>query len=240
MTNLTDLLIGDRIVPSPLAADATELHFDDPSLRLHQGTPWLNAWLKTRHDIDAREIGALPGGDFSIEQWLLGYHAVVFGASGSGKTRLALYLLRAQLMAGCSAVVLDYKEDTPREAAKIGRQCGLDDEDITVLWPSDPDAPVPGWNPFAVPLDDVDTAVDRFVSAVRADAGSWGDRLDAVLRNAATVIAAQGLSALELKRFIQRDDYREGLLRQAWGTPAWAEYPERGKADPLLHPFPSQ
>ena len=62
---MTDLLIGDRIVPSPLAADATELHFDDPSLRLHQGTPWLNDWLKARHDIDARETGAQTRRRFS-------------------------------------------------------------------------------------------------------------------------------------------------------------------------------
>ena len=69
-------------------------------------------------------------------------------------------------------------------------------------------------------------AVRQFVDLVRASADVAGSRMWDVLTNAATVIAGQGLSLLELLRFLQFPDYRAGLLTQARGTRAFAQYEE--------------
>ena len=47
-----------------------------------------------------------------------------------------------------------------------------------------------------------------------------------LLTNAATVIAGQGLSIVELLRFLQSPDYMAGLLNQARRTPAWEAFEE--------------
>ena len=55
---------------------------------------------------------------------LLARHACVCGATGSGKTRLALHLLAEQLKAGCSVVMLDPKAETVRHLMQLAYRGG--------------------------------------------------------------------------------------------------------------------
>lgn len=242
------IMLGTRVCASPLHPAPPHLHWLNAELARHKNTPWLDAYLKERHGVtlpaetrqgsgnkndgesgsrgkDKEERGCED--TVGIERDLLHKHALVVGAIGSGKTRIVLHLLREQLRAGCSAVVIDFKPDTAREVVSLAREAGVAEEDISVLWTGEADAGVPGWNPLAVPLSHAGEAVrgvkDIFATAYHA---SWGARLDDLLENAATVICAQRLSFLELVRFLQSDSYRAGLLAQARNTPAWHAFPE--------------
>lgn len=209
-------------------AAATEVFYESPEFGLHKDKPWLAAYIKSRYSINLSAAGRtrLPRGCFSIPSSLLGRHALLCGGSGSGKTRLALHLLREQLKAGCSAVVLDVKAETIRQALACALEAGVRPEQITVLWPQLDEQGVPGWNPFSGDSASIRQAVRQFVSLIEASTTSWGPRLQDVLTNAATVIAGQRLSLFELMRFLQNEDYREGLLEIARQTPAWEEFRE--------------
>ena len=226
------IVLGNRLGAGPLHPAPPYVHWLRPELERHQNTPWLDAYLQQRYGLILPASGPEPGpskeGDtVVIGRDLLHKHALVVGATGSGKTRLVLHLLREQLRAGCSAVVVDFKPDTAREVVSLARQAGVGEEDISVLWTGEANAGVPGWNPLAVPLGQAGEAVrgvkDIFATAYHA---SWGARLDDLLENAATVICGQRLSFLELVRFLQSDSYRAGLLAQAQGTAAWHAFPE--------------
>lgn len=215
--------------------DTPRLFYDSPELAPHRDRPWLLAHLRERYGLElagaelpsqARRARQAQRGALSVPASLLGRHAVLCGRSGSGKTRLALHLLQEQLRLGCSALVLDVKSETIRQCLACAERAGLDPEQITLLWPQQPADGVPGWNPFAVGPDSVRQSVREFVNILAASATSWGPRLQDVLTNAATVIAGQRLSLLELTRFLQSEDYREGLLQQAHSTPAWQQFQE--------------
>ena len=231
------LHIGERRCPSILSPSPPAVFCDDPELERHWGTLWLNRHLAQRHGL---VLDALPGktsapaerakkaGAVDVALELLGRHAVLIGASGSGKTRLTLRLLREQLQAGRSALVLDFKAATVRETLAIAQEAGLQADQISLVWTGNAREGVPGWNPFAVETHQVGEAVrafkDIFASAYK---DAWGPRMDDVLENAATVIAGQGLSVLELVRFLQSPDYNAGLMARTRGTPAWDAFPEQ-------------
>ncbi len=242
------ITLGTRVCASPLHPAPPQVHWLNPELARHKNTPWLDAYLKERHGVTlptetmqgrGSESNSQNGSEskgkkesdhgdtVGIGRDLLHKHALIVGATGSGKTRIVLHLLREQLRVGCSAVVVDFKPDTAREVVSLARQAGVGEEDISVLWTGEANAGVPGWNPLAVPLAQAGEAVrgvkDIFATAYHA---SWGARLDDLLENAATVICAQRLSFLELVRFLQSDSYRAGLLAQAQGTSAWHAFPE--------------
>lgn len=226
------LRLGHRCAHNPsLFAQSglspAQLFFDAPELVPHRGKPWLYSHLKKRHglDVDARppEPAGVP---FDISHALLGRHAVLCGASGSGKTRLALHLLREHLRAGGSAVVVDFKAETIQQALAVAGEAGLEPAQITLVWPQEAQQGVAGWNPLGGEASDVRHAVRQFVDLVRASADVAGSRMWDVLTNAATVIAGQGLSLLELLRFLQSPEYRAGVLAQALGTPAAQQFEE--------------
>lgn len=220
--------VGDGAPPA-------KVFCDDPQLRPHVGTPWLQQYVHERHGVSLRgQSGPASGSALSVPASFLApdplrpaRHGVFVGKNGSGKSRFLTYLLREQLRLGCSAVVLDVKEETLRQALFCALEAGVSPESITVIRPADPYAGVPGWNPFAAEDADIPQAVRQFVSVVKSVADSWGPRLQDVLTNAATVIASQGLSLLELLEFLKPPGiYRVGLLSQSRGGPAWRRFRE--------------
>ena len=218
--------LGTRVASPALDAGATRAFVDDPELQPHVGRPWLTHWIRERHDIELSAPPALvQATNVGINSALLSHHTLICGKSGSGKTRLALHLLREQLKAGCSAVMLEEKPETCRQALVCAQEAGLRPEQVTLLWPAQAERGMPGWNPFAVDLVDVPTAVKAFVDIVLATRSGAGVNYPDLFKNAATVIAGQGLSLMELVEFFWNADYRRGLLAQAQASPAWERFP---------------
>ena len=216
-----------RYVPLP-GADGAGLRFlcDAPELEPHADRPWFRAYAAERLDlppaaVGAEELGAedaqTPSGAALVGHGLLARHACVCGATGSGKTRLALHLLAEQIKAGCSVVMLDPKIETIRHLLALAYSAGMAPEQVTVLSPHLSGAGAPGWNPLDARASGVPPAqvAADVVSVLAQSTGSWGPRMGDLLANALIVVAAHGLSLFELARLLQRDDYREGLLRQS-------------------------
>ncbi len=211
-----------------VAEPPLRVFYESPELVPHNGRPWLVSWLEKRH---GKSLSPLPppAGEVTIPADFLTAHALLVGNSGSGKTRLSLHLFREHLKRGCSGVFMDFKSETIRQAIQCATDAGLDKDHITVVWPADDIGGIPGWNPFAVPLEDAEKSVGRFTSTIRGCFDSWGDRMDNLLKNAALVMAGQRLSLWELVQFIQptNEMYRAAILRQAKQSPAWDAYPIR-------------
>ena len=100
---------------------------DAPELAPHVDRSWFRAYLAERLDI------ALPASDpaparsrrVAVGDDLLARHLCVCGATGSGKTRLALHLLSEQIRMGCSVVMLDPKLETIRHLMQFAQTAGV-------------------------------------------------------------------------------------------------------------------
>ncbi len=211
-----------RYIPSPGEGEGASLRFlcDAPELERHVGRPWLRAWAAERLDIPMEAVAGgreAPSGSAKVGMDLLARHACVCGATGSGKTRLALHLLAEQIRAGCSVVMLDPKAETVRHLMQLAFAAGMAPEQVTVLSPFLAGAGAPGWNPLDARASGVppSQAAADVVSVLERSTSSWGPRMGDLLTNALIVIASHGLSLFELARLLQRDDYREALLRQS-------------------------
>lgn len=205
---------------------------DAPELTLHVGRPWFTAYVAERLELPLptpggaaagkpprREPGqerqeAAAGEEACVTHEQLARHALVCGATGSGKTRFALHLLQEQLRAGCSLVLLDPKAETLHHVAYLAAQVGIRPEQVTVLWPRGQGQGAPGWNPLDAEATGIPPAqaAGDLVSVLAQSTASWGPRLQDLLTNALLLISTHGLSLDELARFLQRDDYREALL----------------------------
>lgn len=188
-----------------------------PELLPHVHKPWFRAYLSEWTDVpltpELEEVDKPRTA--GVGQDLLARHACLCGSTGSGKTRLALHMLGEQLRAGCSVVMLDPKAETIRHLLQIAHGAGLPPERVTVLSPHLSGVGAPGWNPLdsrASGVPPVQAASD-VVAVLEKSTSSWGPRLQDLLTNALLLIGAHGLSLWELARFLQNEEYRQGLLR---------------------------
>ena len=205
-----------QYVTSPGADGGLRVLCDAPELERHVGRPWFRAYAAERLDIPPSSLDGAgdPSGSATVGHDLLARHACVCGSTGSGKTRLALHLLAEQIRAGCSVVMLDPKAETIRHLMQLAFAAGMAPEQVTVLSPFLSGAGAPGWNPLDAPGSGVppSQAAADVVSVLAHSTSSWGPRMQDLLTNALIVIASHGLSLFELARFLQREDYRAGLL----------------------------
>jgi len=226
---------------------------DAPELRRHVDQPWFRAHLAEQLGLPLDAVAVQPGPNAghsdtsahssrktaaTVTHDLLGRHTCLVGATGSGKTRLALHLLAEQIQAGCSVVLLDPKAETLLHLLALAKKAGIAPQQVTLLAPQPQESwqssggeasgsllggligVVPGWNPLdprASGIAPAQAAAD-FVSVLSQSTASWGPRLQDILTNALIVIGTHGLSLFELARFLQRDDYRDNLLATAPAT----------------------
>jgi len=139
---------------------------EDPVMRAYAGRPWLRAYVarETRSPYFAeyeRERDAV------VSDFALGHHAMVVGAIGSGKTRLAIHLISEQIRRGRSLVMLDPKTDTIDEMIDVARKAGVPASRVTIIRPGDISGGVPGWNPLATGLS-LSLTTSSFVSILEA------------------------------------------------------------------------
>ena len=187
---------------------------DAPELEHHVRRPWFHAYASERLDFPLKQEDEMLSGNAVVTPDLLARHALLCGATGSGKTRMALHLLAEQLRQGCSVVMLDPKAETLRHLLELAHSVGIQPQQVTVLSPFLAGAGAPGWNPLdgrATGMAPSQAAAD-LASVLHQSSGSWGPRMQDLLVNALIIIAAHGLSLWELARLLQREDYRAGLL----------------------------
>jgi len=197
-------------VRAKLIVPQTTIHCDDRLLKQYIRRPWVQAWIAKRVGTSIKEEAATRAGTASVEDNLLGRHAFVCGATGSGKSRAILLLIREHLAHGGSVVLIDPKGETAENILSIAIADGIPPQQ-TVILDTRAISGIPGWNPLTTDVP-VAQAVSDFVSLLAATSTSWGPRLADCLTNALTVVAAHRLSIYELTRFLTREDYREQLL----------------------------
>ena len=205
----TGVAIGSRL---PDDNHGPTIWTDDPDLRLHVGRAWLRAYAAAHSGLPAQLLTGQRKGPFLLPEWALQRHTCLFGATGGGKSRLALHLVSEHLRQGGSALILEPKSQTIAHLLDRCRLAGLTPEQITVLDPADPDAGVPGWNPLIAGLPPAQAAAD-LVSILKQNSESWGPRLSDILTNAFILLSAHRLSLYEVPRLLTRPDYRAALLR---------------------------
>ena len=217
------IILGTTQPNEALNGTAPTLIIDNPRLKRHKDRDWFLDHLYDRFSIDAapREVEA---GERSVPLSLLAKHGIIIGSSGSGKSHLALHLLREQLKAGCSAVVIDVKTKTLERALDFALEAGLQPQQISVILPSCKTHGVPAWNPFAGEAEEVRERVTQFRDIIRLGSESWGIRMDNLLESAATIMTSLDLSLLEMYEFLLDEEYRTALLIEVKTTPIWEEF----------------
>ncbi len=192
----------------------TEIYCPNAELRRHLSRPWLRAEVMRQTGLP---LSSAPTGRKTrvfAEDYDLARHAIAVGATGGGKSKLIEHMLIEHLRRGGSAVVIDPKGEITGQTLLEAQRLGLSPQQITLIDPR-LSSGTPGWNPFLSELP-ISQSVSDFVSVLKQiNHDGWGPRLGDLLTNAALVIASHRLSLYELARFISRDNYREGLLRQS-------------------------
>lgn len=140
----------------------------------------------------------------------LAHHAVLFGDTGTGKTRLLTHLLAVQLEQGHSLVYLNPKETSIHTLLGICETIGIAPEQVHVVSPAFPEA-VPGWNPLRSNLP-MGQAVSKLADMARTLIGDWGSRLDSIFKAGLVILGTHGYTIGELSRLLTDDAFRESLM----------------------------
>ncbi len=189
-----------------------QLVCDDGRLRPFLDRPEFRAVVRSRQGLRFPSPEAGGEGPAVLPDAARERHGMIWGASGNGKTFLAVPLLARELSLGRSVVYVDPKGEgfdlLLAEAARLGFPA----DDVVLLDPRS--SHVPGWNPLDAGTSLALSARD-FVALLERAYSSWGPRLADLLLSALLVAGARGLSLWEVSRLLVRDEYRDALLRQA-------------------------
>ncbi|GAB7183037.1 hypothetical protein ATKI12_2868 [Kitasatospora sp. Ki12] len=144
-------------------------------------------------------------------------HQLVTGPTGSGKSTLLLNQLTQDVQAGRGVILLDPGGDLARDVADRIPEHRV--HDLIYLDAAD-DRPV-GVNPLACAKDDAELVADQVMELIRANADSWGPRLEEVLKASLVLLAATpGMTLVELQPVLTDDAFRARLLARL--DPAFA------------------
>lgn len=205
------ILIGTS-VHSAFDTRPPEIRTSDPLLQQHIPMPWFRAHCFAELGYEEQTDSRTWTQSVAIPHAALDRHALITGASGSGKSRLLERLLVEQLCTGASAVVIDPKGETIQHMISHARRIGLAPKHVILFSPSRNNG-VPGWNPFLVDLP-VAQVVGDVVSVIERSSSSTGPRMRDLLYNITTIAVTFRLSIYEITKLLTHDDYRERLARK--------------------------
>ena len=139
-------------------------------------------------------------------------HQLVTGSTGTGKSTLLLNELTQDFQAGRGVVLIDPGGDLARDA--IDRIPSERLRDLIYLDAANPQ-PV-GLNPLRCEPADAELVADQVLQTIKGNAsGSWGPRLEEILRNALVLLAAcSDTTLVDLRPALTDRRFRGRLLQQ--------------------------
>ncbi len=144
---------------------------------------------------------------------MLSTHALVIGATGSGKTNFLHHLIAGDLMRGHSIIVLDARGDLALATVELASRTGVDPIRVKFLDLREKDQPL-GFNPLAGKGESYYRALG-LIDAVAAESESWGVQLAETFRNAALLLAETSSPITKLDGLFYKGAVRRELIARA-------------------------
>lgn len=144
---------------------------------------------------------------------ILKTHALVIGATGSGKTVFLHHLIVADLLRGQSIVLLDARGDLAMATIELAARAGIDPSLVKFFDLREKKNPL-GFNPLAGKGEPYFRALG-LIDAVAAESESWGVQLAETFRNAALLLAETNSSLKELDGLFHNSSVRRALIEKA-------------------------
>lgn len=149
----------------------------------------------------------------SISQRELATHALVIGATGSGKTNFLHHLIAQDLQRGQSIVILDARGDLAGAALELATRAGVNPKKVRFFNLREKKRPS-GFNPLAGSGEAYFRALG-VLDAVAAESESWGIQLAETLRNSLLLLAECGQSLVQLEALLQNAAFRREFMPSA-------------------------
>lgn len=156
-------------------------------------------------------------------------HAMVIGATGSGKTNLLHHLIAQDLLRGHSIVVLDMRGDLASAALEF---CAgnVEPSNIALFDLREREKPL-GFNPIAGSGEPYFRAL-AVLEVIASESESWGVQLSETLRNAILLLAETRKALPSLERLLHDASFRNALLARSGEQTIidfWERYGELSK-----------
>ncbi|MGA3197374.1 MAG: hypothetical protein ABSD39_20455 [Terriglobales bacterium] len=167
--------------------------------------------------------GAETSRRITVSQARRATHTGAFGKTGSGKSFWVKHCAAQDVAANRGGLFIDFHGDlTPFLLSAIAEKEWRDNEDLSdrviLISPSDPDTSV-GLNPLeGLATDFVRSTEFTEILKQRYNLDALGARTDELLRNSIVVLAANGLTLLELALLLSDDRFRAQCLEHTPNT----------------------
>lgn len=152
-------------------------------------------------------------------------HALVIGATGSGKTNLIHHLCAQDILNAHSLVVLDARGDLAMAILELAARAGVDPKRIEFLNLREKEHPT-GFNPLSGEGESYYRALG-VLDAVEAESESWGVQLAETLRNAVLLLSEAKGNLTQLEPLFYQPHVRRELMQRAVSEPVisfWKRY----------------
>lgn len=149
----------------------------------------------------------------SLPPSVLSTHALVIGATGSGKTNLLHHMIAGDLLRGHSIVVLDARGDLALATVELASRAGVDPDAVKFFDLREKEQPL-GFNPLARNGEPYYRALG-LIDAVAAESESWGVQLAETFRNAALLLAEVEAPITQLDGLFHKRSIRRELVARA-------------------------